>query len=259
MARELYLRSTMSVSLVTPLASHVQLAIPARLAQHSALAYAGATVASPLSVAMLAFSACVGVGYTGVLGAVVLCALVVAIAIATSCSRRVRRVLDGHFEFRAKTRRVAERQRLLRGAGPVRQHQYAELRDLVSEIERVDPAEVERFELAELLDTFVRLIARHQRCLEWMRRAGGNDLPVVAPSSLPSKRRDLLTRRIRHREECMARIARLVDDIESIDELVHLIAQRGACPPEDLEVARDIERRMWELDEVDAALAQMSA
>ncbi len=249
----------MSVSLVTPIASHAALAARAARTQHGALAYAGATIASPLSVALIAFSACVGVGYAGVIGAIVLCSVVIAIALATSGSAHVRHVLDGHFEFRARTRREADRQRLLRSAGPVRQHQYAELRDLVAEIERVDPAEVQRFELAELLDQFARLVARHQRCIDWMRRAGGCDLPSAAPQDLPSKRRDLLVRRIKHREECLVRIGKLVDDIEAIDELIHLIAQRGACPIEDNDVARDLERRMWELDEVDAALAQISA
>jgi hypothetical protein len=247
----------MSVSLVTTVGSHVAVARPAP--QHGGLAYAGATLASPLSVAMIAFSACVGIGYAGVLGAALLCSVVLVVALMTSCSRHVRRALDSHFEFRAKVRREAERQRLLRQAGPVRQHQYAELRDLVADIERAEPAEAQRFELHELLDQFARLVARHQRCLDWMRRAGGCDLPASVPTDLPGKRRDLLARRIKHREECLVRISRLVDDIEAIDELVHLIAQRGACPTEDLEIARDLERRVWELDEVDAALAQMSA
>jgi hypothetical protein len=247
----------MSVSLVTSIGSHAVVARPA--ARHGALAYAGATLASPLSVAMIAFSACVGVGYAGVFGALLLCAVVVVVALMTSCSTHVRRALDGHFEFRARVRREAERQRMLRQAGPVRQHQYAELRDLVAEIERAEPGDVNRFELHDLLDQFARLVARHQRCLDWMRRAGGCDLPASAPTDLPGKRRELLTRRIAHREECLVRISRLVDDIEAIDELVHLIAQRGACPMEDNEVTRDIERRIWELDEVDAALAQMTA
>jgi hypothetical protein len=249
----------MSVSLVTPIASHAALATrAARTTQHGALTYAAGTVASPLSVALLAFSACVGVGYAGVIGAVVLCSIVVVFALLTSCTSPVRRVLDGHFEFRARAHREADRQRLLRSAGPVRQHQYSELRDLVAELERADPAEVQRFELAELLDQFARLVARHQRCVDWMRRAGGCDLPSAAPQDMASKRRDLLTRRIKHREECLERIARLVDDIEAIDELIHLIAQRGACPIEDNDVGRDLERRMWELDEVDAALAQIA-
>jgi hypothetical protein len=188
----------------------------------------------------------------------VLCSVVVALAMVTSCTVAVRHVLDGHFEFRARTRRETDRQRLLRSAGPVRQHQYAELRDLVAEIERVDPADVQRFELAELLDQFVRMVARHQRCIDWMRRAGGCDLPSTAPKDIASKRHDLLARRIKHREECMVRIAKLVDDIEAIDELVHLIAQRGACPIEDNDVGHDLERRMSELDEVDAAFEQIA-
>jgi hypothetical protein len=42
-------------------------------------------------------------------------------------------------------------------------------------------------------------------------------------------------------------------------ELVRLVAQRVACPAIDPELGREIERRLWELDEVDAAYAQLSA
>jgi len=44
-----------------------------------------------------------------------------------------------------------------------------------------------------------------------------------------------------------------------VDELVRLVAQRVACPSLEGELDREIERRLWELDEVDAALDQLSA
>ena len=46
---------------------------------------------------------------------------------------------------------------------------------------------------------------------------------------------------------------------ELVDELVRLVAQRVACPSLDGELDREIERRLWELDEVDEALSQLSA
>jgi hypothetical protein len=51
----------------------------------------------------------------------------------------------------------------------------------------------------------------------------------------------------------------LADELEATDELIRLVAQRVACPPADAELDREIDRRLWELDEVDAALHQLSA
>ena len=61
-----------------------------------------------------------------------------------------------------------------------------------------------------------------------------------------------MARRLRHRDECVRRIERLADELEAVDELVRLVAQRVACPPLESELDREIERRLWELDEVDA-------
>jgi hypothetical protein len=68
-----------------------------------------------------------------------------------------------------------------------------------------------------------------------------------------------MARRLRHRDECIRRIERLADELEAVDELVRLCAQRVACPAVDAELDREIERRLWELDEVDDALRQLSA
>jgi hypothetical protein len=64
---------------------------------------------------------------------------------------------------------------------------------------------------------------------------------------------------MRHRDECIRRIERLSDELEAIDELVRLVAQRAACPQLDNDLDREIERRLWELDEVDDALRALSA
>jgi hypothetical protein len=64
---------------------------------------------------------------------------------------------------------------------------------------------------------------------------------------------------VKHREECLRRVERLADELEAVDELVRLVAQRAACPAIDPDLGREIERRLWELDEVDAAYDQLSA
>src|SRR5262249_27794662 len=109
---------------------------------------------------------------------------------------------------------------------------------------------------------FVRLAVNHQRCNESLRLAGCDTLAAATPIAQASKskqRRDILQRRIRHREQCVQRMEQLVDELESITELVRLIAQRTACPTLDLELDRELDRRLWELDELDAALHQLSA
>ena len=114
----------------------------------------------------------------------------------------------------------------------------------------------------DLLDHFVRLSLHHQRCLEAVRLAGAHDLPQTIPigeASRSKRRREIMARRLRHREECLQRVDRLADEIDAVDELVRLVAQRVACPALEPDLEREIERRLWELDEVEAALRQLSA
>jgi hypothetical protein len=174
----------------------------------------------------------------------------------------VRKQLDRQFEYRVKQKREAERMKRLKPTGPVRQQQYCDLRDLVADIEKSDPGEASRFELQPLLDHFVSLAVSHQKCLDSLRLAGSSDLPRMMPMTDPNRsarRREIMLRRMRHRDECVRRIERLADESEAVDELVRLVAQRVACPQLDGELDREIERRLWELDEVDEALNQLSA
>jgi hypothetical protein len=233
-----------------------------RVSPQTALTYVRGALFNPVSLSVMAFSVCVGVGYAGLLGALV--AMMVFFAFGTGATRYrfVRNQLDRQFEYRVRQRREADRMRLLKPTGPVRQQQYTDLRDLVGEIERTDPDDARRFELQELLDHFVRLAVNHQRCLDSLRLAGSSDLPrsIPLPEATRSvRRREIMARRMRHRDECVRRIERLSDELEAIDELVRLVAQRIACPPVDGELDREIERRLWELDDVDEALAQLSA
>lgn len=228
----------------------------------TALTYVRGALFNPVSLSVMAFAVCVGVGYAGLLGALIAMMTFMALGASATRYRYVRRQLDKQFEYRVRQKRESERMKLLKPAGPVRQQQYVDLRDLVAEIERTDPNEAKRFELQDLLDHFVRLSVAHQRCLESLRLAGSSDLPRAMPMTDPqrsARRREIMARRMRHRDECIRRIERLSDELEAVDELVRLVAQRVACPQLDHDLDREIERRLWELDEVDDALRQLSA
>ncbi len=235
---------------------------PAMTVRNSQLAYMRGAVASPVCIAVAVFSACVGLGLAGLLGAF---AAIVAVAMLSAVSTRyefVRRHLDEQSQVRQRCQREAARLKQLRPTGPVRQQQYIELRNFVEEIERTDASEAARFELQDLLEHFVRLATSQQRCLDALRLAGSHDLPQTIPitdATRSKRRKEIQARRVRHREECLARIERLGDELEAIDELVRLVAQRVACPSLDPDLDREIDRRLWELDEVDAALRQLSA
>jgi len=230
--------------------------------QQTALTYVRGALFNPVSLSVMAFAVCVGVGYAGMLGALVAMATFIALGATATRYRYVRHQLDKQFEYRVKQRREAERMRMLKPAGPVRQQQYADLRDLVAEIERTDAGEARRFELQDLLDHFVSLAVSHQKCLDSLRLAGSSDLPRVMPlpdAQRSSRRRDIMQRRLRHRDECLRRIERVADELEAVDELVRLVAQRVACPQVGDELDREIEKRLWELDEVDAALHSLQS
>lgn len=248
--------------LTQPTQALVRAPAPALVARSSALAYAGGAIGSPVSVATLVFAACVGLGFAGAAGAIAAMGAVLALAALSSRAGGIRRHLDAQAALRMRYRREALRLKQLRPTGAVRQQQYVELRDLVEQVERTDPAEAARFELQDLLDHFVRLSLAHQRCLEALRLSSSHDLPAAASINdvaRPKRRREIVARRLRHREECLQRVERLADEIDAADELIRLLAQRSACPALDPELDREIDRRLWELDEVDAALRQLSA
>jgi hypothetical protein len=236
--------------------------VPITPQTQTALTYVRGALCNPVSLSVMAFAVCVGVGYAGVLGAII--AMVAFVTLGSSATRYkyIRTQLDRQFEYRLKQKRESDRMRLLKPTGPVRQQQYCELRDLVAEIEKEDSSEASRFELQGLLDHFIALAVSHQKCLDSLRLAGSSDLPRTLPLPDPNRsvrRREIMQRRLRHRDECVRRIERLADELEAVDELVRLVAQRVACPALDGELDREIERRLWELDEVDAALHSLSA
>jgi hypothetical protein len=227
----------------------------------SRLGYLRGAVASPVCVAVTLFAACIGIGYAGVLGAVLATAVVLLLGANASRYRRVRSYLDEQNRLQTRAERHCRRLKQIRRTSPARLRHYEELRVMVEEIERIDDAEAARFELQDLLDHFVRLAVNHQRCVDALRLSGADALPAPLPpeASRASRRAAIIQRRIRHRDECVRRMAQITDEVEGIDQLIRLVAQRTACPGIDVELDREIDRRLWELDEVDAALHQLSA
>jgi hypothetical protein len=216
--------------------------VPAAHPAHSRLGYLRGAVASPVCVAVTLFAACLGVGYAGLLSG-------------------VRDYLDEQAQLQSRADRHCRRLRQVRRTSPARLRHYEELRVMVDEIERIDPAEAARFELQDLLDHFVRLALNHQRCVDALRLSGADALPAPLPgeANRTSRRAAIIQRRVRHRDDCVRRMAQLTDEVEGIDQLIRLVAQRTACPALEVELDREIDRRLWELDEVDAAMHQLSA
>lgn len=228
----------------------------------SRLTYIRGALSSPVCVAIAVFAGCIGLGYAGALGAVAAVLAVLVAGVNAARLRLVRKYVDQHAHARARAKRESRRLKQLHPTGSTRQQHYNELRVLVEEIERLDESEAERFELQDLLDHFVRLAVNHHRCMDSLRLAGANVLPTTAPIAEATKsrrRRELIQRRIRHRDECVRRMEKFSDELENIDELIRLVAQRTACPTLDVDLDREVDRRLWELDEVDAAFHQLSA
>ncbi|HET9625355.1 MAG TPA: hypothetical protein VFP84_28500 [Kofleriaceae bacterium] len=228
----------------------------------SRLEYVRGSAGSPICLSFAVFAGCVGLGYAGVIGAVLAVACVLAIGVHAARYRVVRRFVEDQARTRARASREARRVRRLRPAGATRQQHYDELRALVEEVERRDPGEAVRYELQDLLEHFVDLAVSHQRCADALRLAGASALPnafSVLDVSRSARRRDILQRRIRHRDECLAMMAKLTDEIEGIDDLIRLVIQRVAATHAPVELDRELDRRLWELDEVDAAMRQLSA
>ncbi len=227
----------------------------------SSLSYVRGAMVSPICISAALFASCIGAGLLGAVGAL---GAFVAVAVLITASTRyqfVRSHLDHEAAARLRCAREARRVRLLRPAGPVRLHQYFELRGLVEETEKRDLAEANRFDLQDLLEQFASLAHKHQRCLDALRLAGSHDFPFAIPvdPTRSKRRREIQARRQRHREACLGRIERIADELEAVDELIRLVAQRVACPIEDLEMDHEIDRRLGELDEIDDAFKQLSA
>jgi len=218
------------------------------------------------SVAIVAsLSIGVGVGVISLLCAILAACALVGFWFAATRSRLMRRCLDRHATWRCRARREQARQRAVCPAAPARRQQYNELRSLVEEIEREDPVEALRLELQELLHHFVHLSASHQRCLNSFEVSGNQPsttpLSERAPANgAPAKhRREIAARRLQHREACTTRLQSIADDLDGVDKIIRLVAERVACANLTPSIDVEIGKRLTELDEVDEALRQLSA
>lgn len=224
------------------------------------LTYLRVATVNPISIAALAIALAVAFGHLGFSGSLFALAFWLSACIGASRVDRVRAEIDRHLASREADRREASRVALLKTIGPVRQQQYRELRELVERIEATDPREAARFEVQDLLDLFVRFAAWHQQYGNALVLAEASPLAAPATDLERARRaREIFARRQRHRDGCRQRVEELAGELDAIDQLVRLIAQRVACPAVDDDFDREIQRRLWELDEVDQALAQLSA
>ncbi len=85
----------------------------------TALTYVRGALFNPVSLSVMAFAVCVGVGYAGMLGALIAMMAFVALGTGATRYRYVRKQLDRQFEYRVKQKREADRMKLLKPTGPV--------------------------------------------------------------------------------------------------------------------------------------------
>jgi hypothetical protein len=210
----------------------------------------------PTSVTVLSTAVCFAACYAGLIAAMCTVVGAVVAAVAATRSHFVRGHLDQWASRQRHRQRDHVRTRRVELAGPARAHQYRELADLVDEIDEADPSASNRFELEGLLDQFVEVARCHHRCVESLRFAPTGDSPFIERSRMRS---DILARRVRRREDTAKRIARLSDELASIDELLHLIAHSVATSPGSPDIDAELDRRLWEIDEVESAMAELHA
>jgi hypothetical protein len=211
---------------------------------------------------VMSVSYCVALGYVSVLGVLVSMGVVLCFALLAMRSALAHRGLDPHAAFYDRVQRERCRHGALTTVAPERQQQYVDLLTLVEQIERSDPAEARRCELQPLLDYFVQLSGAQQRCVQSLRPSAAGLALATAPAgdkAVPSRRDEIVARRARHRDESAARLSRVVDEIDATDELIRLVAQRVAYASLEPLIDLEVDRRLADLDDYDAALRQLSA
>ncbi|HEY1548813.1 MAG TPA: hypothetical protein VGG28_13380 [Kofleriaceae bacterium] len=194
--------------------------------------------------------------YAGVLAAIFTAVGAITIAAVATRSAYVRAQLDHWAASQRLRQRDRLRMRRVEMCGPARAHQYRELSDLAEEIEAIDANASNRYDLEGLLEQFVETSRVHHRCVESLRYAPAGDAPFIERSRLRS---DIQARRVRRREDTTTRIAELSDELSAMDEMLHLIAHSVQTTGSATDVRAELDRRLWELDEVDHAMAEITA
>jgi hypothetical protein len=210
----------------------------------------------PMSIPIVSTALYFAVCYAGVLAAVLTAVGAIALAAVSTRSAFVRAQLDRWAAGQRQRQRDRVRMRRVEVCGPARAHQYRELSDLAEEIEAIDANAPSRYDLEGLLEQFVETSRAHHRCVESLRFAPAGDAPFVERSRMRS---DIQARRVRRREDTTKRIAELADELAAIDEMLHLIAHSVHTSGSATDVRAELDRRMWELDEVDSAMAEIAA
>ena len=210
----------------------------------------------PMSIPIVSTALYFAVCYAGVLAAVLTAVGAIALAAVSTRSAFVRAQLDRWAAGQRQRQRDRVRMRRVEVCGPARAHQYRELSDLAEEIEAIDANAPSRYDLEGLLEQFVETSRAHHRCVESLRFAPAGDAPFIERSRMRS---DIQARRVRRREDTTKRIAELADELAAIDEMLHLIAHSVHTSGSATDVRAELDRRMWELDEVDSAMAEIAA
>jgi hypothetical protein len=237
-----------------------ELAPPLALARRPRDAYARtASAGSATLVATLAI--CAAAGFIGVICASIAASALVALCFSATRFARVQRYIDRESVRHARARRESERRRSLGSAPTSRRDQYDVLLAIVDDIECLDAVEASRLELHDLLDHFVRLSVGHQRCLDSSGIFVDSYDASAIPPSAATYRHEIAERRLRLRDESTKQLSRIADELACIDGFIRLVAQRVAVVNLHSVWGADseIDRRLIELDDVEAALGEICA
>lgn len=229
----------------------------------SALACCRFLCLNPITLAMW-FLVAVIVGASGGPLAAGLAILVNAALLLAASPLSVTRRLVGRAIAGKQRRDLNElRERRLARAGSSRRGELDELNRLIEQIEECDADEAGRLELGELVDLYVEIAVMIESYRGASLRCGpltdGEEKEPPAASSSRRLHRDLVRRRIAHREECARRARELEAQLDALLEFVRLVAQRALCPASDELLDRRLEERIWQLDACESALRQLSA
>lgn len=151
---------------------------------------------------------------------------------------------------RARYGRRDARERALSAASYQRDTLH-ELTRLVDDIERADPDLAARLELEPLLDRFVELANGHERAMRAVGMASRVQLERICESlhddaAADPRRAALADLRLRCQRECEARAEHFADELALVADLIHLAAQRTACP-EAIDDDGELPQRLAEL------------
>ena len=185
------------------------------------------------------------------------------IVVARASSASIRRALIARAARRERAKRRYTRSRALAEVNASVRAALAELVRFVDEIETIAPDIARRFELQDVLDRYVILAVAHERAIRATAMFDRAQIERTRDACRSDRaeherRRELCERRLRCHDQCQARVEVLANELAMVADLIQLLAQRVACPDDPVLDDR-IDRHLAELDEDDAARAQLAA